>query len=154
VCPTDIFEKSTSIITALRFIYKLAHYNYANDFEESVKHSFIHVENQIFCVLHLHKRIIEKVMTLLFTRSLEELISDVKIKRVQNIEMHSSYINTLALGDENQPGYWKCPVKNGDEVGDASFTDGQAKKVEEKRDGILKIFDFGGVQCIRLEQCL
>jgi phosphomevalonate kinase len=55
------------------------------------------------CFLHLHKRIIEKLVTLLFTQSLDELVSKMK-----------------------------CIIKNGDEAGDASFTDGQAKNVEEK----------------------
>jgi hypothetical protein len=56
---------------------------------------------------------------------------------VKHIEQHRSYINTLALGNENNPGHWKCPIKNGDEDGDATLKDGQAKKVEEKLEGML-----------------
>jgi hypothetical protein len=36
------------------------------------------------------------------------------------------------LGGDTKPGHWKCPIKNGDEVGDCSFTDMQAKDIEEK----------------------
>jgi hypothetical protein len=35
-------------------------------------------------------------------------------------------------------GHWKFPIKNSDKVGDTSFTDGQANKVEEKMDDIIK----------------
>jgi hypothetical protein len=95
------------------------------------------VEDQVFCVLHLHKWIIEKVITLLFTRSVDELASEEKTKRVKHIVVLQSYINTIALGSVTKPGHWKCPVKNQQEVGDCSFTDGQAKKVEQQLPGII-----------------
>jgi hypothetical protein len=41
-------------------------------------------------------------------------------------------LNTLPLGNKEKPGHWQCPIKNGDEVGDCSFTDGQATNSEEK----------------------
>jgi hypothetical protein len=69
---------------------------------------------------------------------LDELASGVKKKRVQHIDKLQSYINTLASGDDKQTGHWKCPIKIWDEVDTASFTDGQAKKVEEKVDGIIR----------------
>jgi hypothetical protein len=42
------------------------------------------------------------------------------------------------LGAEKKPGHWKCPIKNGDEVGDCSFTDLQAKDIEEKLGTIIE----------------
>jgi hypothetical protein len=62
----------------------------------------------------------------------------VKTKRVEHIEQLQLYINTLALGNENKPCHWKYPIKNGDKVGDASFTDGQAKLIEKKVEGTIK----------------
>jgi hypothetical protein len=41
-------------------------------------------------------------------------------------------VTTLALVNEEKPGHWKCPMKNSDEVGDCSFTNGHEKKIEEK----------------------
>jgi hypothetical protein len=36
-----------------------------------------------------------------------------------------------------KPGHWKCPVKNQQGVGDCSFTDGQARKVEQQLPAII-----------------
>jgi hypothetical protein len=68
-------SKTNSIIRALRIMRKYAHYHDAFTFGESAKGSYSKVENQVPCVLHIHKRVIEKVLTLLFTRSLDELAS-------------------------------------------------------------------------------
>jgi hypothetical protein len=68
-------SKTNSITRALRIMRKYAHYHDAFTFGELVKGSYSKVENQVPCVLHLHKRVIEKVPTLLFTRSLDELAS-------------------------------------------------------------------------------
>jgi hypothetical protein len=95
------------------------------------------VEDKVLCVLHLHKRIIEKVITLLFTRSVDELASEEKTKRVKHIVVLQSYINTIALRSVVNPGHWKCPVKNQQEVGDCSFTDGRANKVEQQLPAII-----------------
>jgi hypothetical protein len=69
------------------------------------------VEDQVFCVLHLHTRIIEKVKTLLFTRSVDELTSEEKRKRVKHIGVLQSYINMISLGSVTKPGHWNLPVK-------------------------------------------
>jgi hypothetical protein len=66
-------SKTNTIIRAFHIMRKYAHYHDALTFEESVKGSYSKVENQVPCVLHLHKRVIETVLTLLFTRSLDEL---------------------------------------------------------------------------------
>jgi hypothetical protein len=70
---TSLKSKLKSIVNALQIIYRYAYYNDALAFGESVRESFIKVYNQIYCGLHLHKRVIEKVITLLFTRSVDEL---------------------------------------------------------------------------------
>jgi hypothetical protein len=57
-------SKTNSIIRALRIMRKYAHYHDAFTFGESVKGSYSKVDNQVPCVLHLQKRVIEKVLTL------------------------------------------------------------------------------------------
>jgi hypothetical protein len=59
---------------------KNAHYHDAFTFGESVQGSYSKVENQVPCVLHIHKRVIEKVLTLLFTPSLDKIASGEKTK--------------------------------------------------------------------------
>jgi hypothetical protein len=75
---TSLTSKRKSIVNALQIIYRYAYYNDEIAFGESVRESFSKVENQIFCVLHLHKRVIEKVITLLFTWSVDTLEKDEK----------------------------------------------------------------------------
>jgi hypothetical protein len=81
-------------------------------------------------MLHLHKRVIEKVITILSTHSLDELTREEKTNRIKHIDTLQSFVNTLALCNEEKPRHWKCPIKNVDEVGDCSFTYGQAKTIE------------------------
>jgi hypothetical protein len=73
-----------------------------------------------------------KVVTLLFTQSMDELTSEEKTKIVKHIATLHFSINTIALGKPEKPGHWKCPIKDGQEVGDCSFKDVHAKKVEMK----------------------
>jgi hypothetical protein len=98
-------SKTNSIIRALRIMIKYAHYHDASTFGESVKGQYSKVENQVPCVLHLNKCVIEKVLTLLFTRSLDELASGKKTKRIKHIERLQSYVNTIALGSDTKPGH-------------------------------------------------
>jgi hypothetical protein len=67
-----------------------------------VRHSFSKVDNQILCVLHLHKRVIEKVITLFFLY-VDELEKEEKKVRVKHIDYLSLCVNTLALGSELKP---------------------------------------------------
>jgi hypothetical protein len=75
---TSLKSKRNSIIRALHIMRKYAHYHDAFTFGESVKGSYSKAENEVPCVLHLHKRVIENVLTLLFTRSFDELASEGK----------------------------------------------------------------------------
>jgi hypothetical protein len=55
---TNLLKMRKQIAHALHIICRYCRYNYALAFGESVKHSFSKAENQLPCVLHLHKRII------------------------------------------------------------------------------------------------
>jgi hypothetical protein len=104
-------SKRKQIIKSLRIISRYSRDHGAISFGQSFDKSCSRVEDQVFCVLHLQKWIIEKVIMLLFTRSVDELASEEKTKRVKHIGLLQSYINTIALGSVTNPGHWKCPVK-------------------------------------------
>jgi hypothetical protein len=118
-------------------IVKYYYYHDVLAFKVSVKDSMISVENQICCMLRLHKRLIEKVITLPFPRSLDKLDNEEKTKRVRHIKKCRKLINMLALGTGIKPCHWKCTIKNGQKVGDSSFIDGQAKKVDDELPNII-----------------
>jgi hypothetical protein len=133
-CSTNasLLKMQKQIVHALYIICRYCCYNDALAFGESMKHSFSKADNQMLCVMHLHKRVIEKVVTLLLTRSMDELTSEEKTKGVKHIDTLQLLINTIALGKSEKPGHWKCPIKDGQEVGDCSFTGVQAKKVDKE----------------------
>jgi hypothetical protein len=135
---TSLKRKTNSIIRALRIMRKYDYFHNAFTFSESVRCAFNKVENQFMCVLYLHKRIIEKVLMLLFTHSLDELASEEKTKRIKHSETLQSFVYTLDLGNDRKPSHWQCPIKNGDKVGDCSFTDMQAKDIGEKLAPIIE----------------
>jgi hypothetical protein len=129
---TSLLKMRKQIVRALHIICRYCCYNDALAFGEPVNLSFSKAENQLSCVLHLYKHVIEKLVMLLFTRSMDELTSKEKNKRVKHIDNLQLLINMIALGKPEKPGHWNCPIKDGQEVGDCSFTDVQAKKVEMK----------------------
>jgi hypothetical protein len=140
---TSLTSKRKSIVSALHIIYRYAYHNDTIYFGESVRESLSKVDNQIFCVLHVDKRVIEKVISLLFTWYADELKKEERKIRVQHIYYLSLFVNSLAWGSEAKPGHWKCPVKNESKVRDCSFTYVQANNVELKLpeiiDGALKL---------------
>jgi hypothetical protein len=82
---TSLTSKRKSIVSTLQIIDRYAYYNDAIAFGESVIEPSSIVDNKICCVLHLHKRVIEKLITLLFTWSVDELEKEEKKVRVQRI---------------------------------------------------------------------
>jgi hypothetical protein len=84
-------RKTNYIIRALRIMSKYENFHDAFIFGESVRCSSSKVENQVPCVLHLHKRVLEKVLAILFTRSLDKLTNEENTKPIKQIE----YINLM-----------------------------------------------------------
>jgi hypothetical protein len=86
------------------------------------------VEYQVFCVLHLRKWILEKDTTF--------LAREEKLTRIRHTSVIESYINAMVLENVTKMGHWECPVKK-QKVGNCSFTDGRAQKVELKIPDII-----------------
>jgi hypothetical protein len=59
-----------------KILYCVQRFKYITDclaFEESVATDLVKVDKCVPCILHLHKRIIEKFMTMVFYASLDEI---------------------------------------------------------------------------------
>jgi hypothetical protein len=52
-------------------------------FEGSVKHAMMRVENVVPCILYSHKRVMEKIMQLIFILALNECGSHIIIRRLK-----------------------------------------------------------------------
>jgi hypothetical protein len=118
-------------VRALKTRGKYAFYVDAINYGVSIENAMNRPDDKILCHLHLHKRVIEKVAIMLFTRSVDELKTEVKKKRLYHILKLETIINHNGMGSPEKSGIWKCPIKNLEEVGECKFMDVQAERVEK-----------------------
>jgi hypothetical protein len=71
--------------------------------------ALVKVDNCVHCILHLHKCIIEKLMTMVFCASLDDIYTSNKAARKQQAKKISDYINTMAYVIPDDPGNYQVP---------------------------------------------
>jgi hypothetical protein len=83
------------------------------------------VANDVPCILHLHKRVIDKMLSMI-------------LLRLRHGEKMSRMINEHVLGLHDDPGTYSVPMdgKSG-ELWEVKFNDGYAKLVELKLSALL-----------------
>jgi hypothetical protein len=69
--------------------------------------ALVKVDKCVPCILYLHKRIIEKLMTMVFCASLDEISTSNKAARKRQSKKISEYINTMAYFTPEEPGLKK-----------------------------------------------
>lgn len=111
------------------------------------KRAMSHAVNAVPCVLHLHKRVMEKVMEMIYLASLnlhgDQTIAGRK-RRIKEMEQH---INTIAFGTVERPGKYTIPIKNKTaEIGEVKFNYDWAKRMEDKLMELLPLF-FNKPEC-------
>jgi predicted nucleic acid-binding Zn-ribbon protein len=106
-------------------------------FKHSVSTAMMKIENAVPCILHLHKRLMEKILSLIMLKSLAEQEKH-KSARLRHAEKMSKILNENAFGCANDPGTYSVPMdeKTG-ELGEVKFNDGYAKDVEKVLSSIL-----------------
>jgi hypothetical protein len=97
-------------------------------YESSVVNAMCNAEHQLPCVLHLHKRVIEKVMTMIYCVSLDEVSTTNNNARKGQIVKIAHIINTIAYGTPTDPGTYRVPYdpKTG-LIGEVKFDVSRAK---------------------------
>jgi hypothetical protein len=91
-------------------------------------------------VLHLHKRVIKKVIQLIYIASLNEAISSNNSLRLKRTIDIASGISTIAIGTPEKPGrYIVLYDKQKGEIGEVSFNDEWAQKLEGKLGEIIPL---------------
>jgi hypothetical protein len=110
---------------------KMCRWTDASRFNNIVAADIMNIENAMPCILHLHKRVIEKIVSLVFLRSLSEQESN-KAARFRHTVLVGNWLNEKAFGEPNDPGTYSIPMdKNTGELGEVKFNDNYAKRVEE-----------------------
>jgi hypothetical protein len=109
-------------------------------YESSVVNAMYKAEHQLPCVLHLHKRVIEKVTTMIYCVSLDEVSTTNKNARKRQIAKISHIINTIAYDTPTDPGTYRVPndQKKG-LIGEVKFDESRAKDLEEELNAILPL---------------
>jgi hypothetical protein len=110
----------------------LAHISRCKDvlsYESSVLHAMVLAENKVPCILHLHKGVMEKSISMIYSISLDEVSRTNKNARKRQAGKISGIINVSAFGRPGDPGTYKVPFdpKTG-KVREVKFDDSHAKK--------------------------
>jgi hypothetical protein len=126
----DFLDQVEGARQFLSLVCEMKYWTDVARFKRSVADAMIRIENAVPCVLHLHKRVMEKILSLIFTRSLGEQ-EKTKAVRLVHAEKMSKWLNEKAFGTVDDPGTYSVPMddKTG-ELGEVKFNDGYAKDVE------------------------
>jgi hypothetical protein len=137
----DTFDLKKKVVR--KMLFYVQRFKYITDclaFEESVATALVKVDNCVPCILHLHKRIIEKLLTMVFCASLDEISTSNKAARKRQAKKISEYINTIAYGTPEDPGNYQVPFdsKTG-KIAEVKFDDSRAKLLELHLPKILEV---------------
>jgi hypothetical protein len=115
-------------------LYYVFRFKYIYDciaFEETVARALVKVDNCVPCILDLHKRIIEKMTKMVYYASLDEVSTINKTARKRQARKIAGFMNTMAYGDEEDPGNYKVPYhpKTG-KIAEVKFDDSRLKQLE------------------------
>jgi hypothetical protein len=96
-----------------------------------VADAMIRIENAVPCVLHLHKRVMKKIISLIFSRSLGEQEKKKSARLLHALKM-SKWLNEKAFVTVDDPRTYCVPMDdNTGELGEIKFNYGYAKDVEK-----------------------
>jgi hypothetical protein len=108
-----------------------------SSFKHSVSTAMVKIDNDVPCILHLRKRLMEKILSLIMLKSLVEQEKN-KPARLRHAEKMSKILNENAFGCANDPGTYSVPMdENTGELREAKFNDGHAKDVDKVFSSIL-----------------
>jgi hypothetical protein len=100
----DTFDlKKKGVRKKLFYIQRFKYITDCLKFEESVATALVKVDNCVPCIEHLHNLIIEKLMTMFFCASLDEISRSNKTARKRQAN-----INTMAYGTPEDPGNYQA----------------------------------------------
>jgi hypothetical protein len=136
---SELVEKKEVVRKLLNFLVRFRYCFDCIAFEKSVLQSMVEVDNQVPCILHMHKKILEKIMMMVYCTSLDEVSTSNKEARKIQAKKISDIINTSAFDTVEEPGTHKVPFdsKTG-KVVEVEFDDYRAKTLEAELPKILQ----------------
>jgi hypothetical protein len=109
-------------------------------YESSVLHAMVLVKNQVLCILHLHKKFMDNIMSMIYSIYLDEVSTTNKNARKRQAGKISEIINVSALCKPSDPGTYKVQFypRTG-KVGEVKFDDSHTKYLEVVLPNILSL---------------
>jgi hypothetical protein len=95
-----------------------------------VEDAMTSVENSVPCILYLQKRIVEKVMHMLYIISIDKASKDNTSACLRHAKHIENEINTKAFGTVLDPGQYKFHINEKGEVAEVKFNDAWAEHME------------------------
>jgi hypothetical protein len=129
-------EKVEGLRTHLTLLGRMMALTDVARFKYSVSTAMTRVENDVPCIFHLRKRLMEKILSLIMVKSLCEQEKN-KSTRLRHGEKMSKMINENVLGCANDTGTYSAPMED---LGEVKFNDGYAMGVEKFLSSILLKF--------------
>jgi hypothetical protein len=127
----DIPAKKQMAVTAMKMICKFSWYSDEINFKNLGSNAMGSLEDSIPCDLHLHRRVVEKNIEILFIHSINKNGNDTDSGRLRPAKKLEFWVNTIAFGNEEEPGSYVLPMNKDGTVGDIKFNDAWAKKIEK-----------------------
>jgi hypothetical protein len=108
---------------------RIVRYNDVIAYEASVVNMMVLADNQLQCILHLRKRVMEKIMSMIYSISLDEVSTTNKNARKRQAGKIAEIINVSAFG---KPGTYKVPYDpHTGKVGEVKYDNSPAKYLED-----------------------
>jgi hypothetical protein len=98
-----------------RALYLVRRMQYCLDvlgFEGYLSHAMMHVENEVLCVLHFHKRVMERCMQLIFILALNEFEAHTINQCLRRARQLAVVLNETAFGTPEEPGQYHVPMND------------------------------------------
>jgi hypothetical protein len=131
-CEEPFHQQVVVVCPALYIVCRIKYCMDVLGFEGSVKYAMTRGENTVPCILHFHKRAMEKVMQLIFILALNECGNQTTIQRLKMARELADVLNVTAFGTPLEPGQYHVPMNDKDgTIGEVKFVDGWAKKLEK-----------------------
>jgi hypothetical protein len=100
------------------------------------------LEDYIPYVLHLHKRVVEKIIEIIFIHSINNNGYDTGSGRLIHAKKLEFLVNAIVFESEEEPGSYVLPMNKDGTVGGIKFNDTWAKKIEKSLAELLpKMFN-------------
>jgi hypothetical protein len=132
-------EKQATVVKAMCDVCRFKYCQDVINFGNQGKNAMGSFEDALPCILHLQKRVMEKIIEILLVKSFHHVKNESEVGRTCHANFVSKVLNTTAFGTAEEPGPYVLPVGSDGELGEIKFNDRWANDIENSLDEILPL---------------